>query len=144
MHECGNARYILEREPEPNIVESALTLAERLLALARRSAGVACEACGGYGHRTYANTSTWGRSGISGRALTEDVCDSCWGTGRADRKGADLRKLKQLQRRAEHLEKSLQHIAEVWPEDQDIGQFAERAAENPPTAFPPTFLPEKY
>jgi hypothetical protein len=32
---------------------------------------------------------------------------------------------------------SLQHIAETCIEDPDVAQFALRASENPPTAFPP-------
>jgi len=50
-----------------------------------------CKKCGGTGKRIYANTSTW-RHGIGGQVITEDVCDSCWGTGNEDRPGINLRK----------------------------------------------------
>lgn len=50
-----------------------------------------CKKCSGRGRRAYASTATW-RGGIGGQAITEDVCDSCWGTGRIDRKGFDIRK----------------------------------------------------
>lgn len=40
----------------------------------------ACEDCGGFGVKVYPNTATW-RGGIGGNALTNDVCDKCWGSG---------------------------------------------------------------
>lgn len=55
-----------------------------------------CKACGGAGNRAYGSTATW-RGGIGGQAITSDVCDSCWGTGDAHRKGADLRVLMRQQ-----------------------------------------------
>lgn len=58
-------------------------------------AGILCPGCQGDGYRNYPNTATW-RSGpgvISGRAITTDVCDSCWGSGRSDEPGIDLRQL---------------------------------------------------
>lgn len=55
--------------------------------------GIACNTCQGYGTRIYPDTSTWG-NGCGGQAMTEGVCDTCWGTGRTDKSGVDLRKLK--------------------------------------------------
>ena len=49
-----------------------------------------CAKCDGSGVASYANTSGW-RRGIGGCAVTQDVCDVCWGTGDARRKGLDLR-----------------------------------------------------
>src|SRR6185436_16912885 len=40
----------------------------------------ACLSCGGFGVRVYGSTATW-RGGIGGQALTNDVCDKCWGSG---------------------------------------------------------------
>lgn len=40
----------------------------------------ACQECGGSGVKTYGSTSTW-RGGIGGCAMTDDVCDKCWGSG---------------------------------------------------------------
>lgn len=57
-----------------------------------RGVETACKDCGGAGRKAYGGTSTW-RGGIGGQAITSDVCDLCWGTGDANRKGADLRKL---------------------------------------------------
>ena len=51
-----------------------------------------CKRCGGRGRRAYGSTSTWS-GGIGGQMITGDVCDSCWGTGDATRKGANLRML---------------------------------------------------
>lgn len=49
-----------------------------------------CSFCSGSGVRVYGSTSTW-RGGIGGSAMTQDVCDRCWGTGDSRRKGCDLR-----------------------------------------------------
>lgn len=49
-----------------------------------------CSTCGGSGRRAYANTATW-RGGIGGCAITDDVCDHCWGSGDEFRHGVDLR-----------------------------------------------------
>lgn len=68
---------------------------DTLRALALVRCGISCSSCHGYGTRTYGSTSTWG-SGCGGQAMTEGVCDTCWGTGRTDKIGTDLRKLKAL------------------------------------------------
>ena len=49
-----------------------------------------CTTCGGTGKKVYASTSTW-RGGIGGAAMTEDVCDKCWGSGDELAPGTDLR-----------------------------------------------------
>lgn len=51
-----------------------------------------CKKCGGLGVRVYRDTSTW-RDGIGGQALTDDVCDTCWGSGDANKSWVNLRKL---------------------------------------------------
>ena len=43
-----------------------------------------CEECGGLGVKVYGDTSTW-RGGIGGQAITNDVCNRCWGSGDRDR-----------------------------------------------------------
>jgi len=73
-----------------------------LLGVAHRLSGIACTPCHGCGVRTYTNTGTWrtkDREGmIVGHAFTKDVCDSCWGTGRTDVTGPDLRAIDQEER----------------------------------------------
>lgn len=39
-----------------------------------------CKGCGGYGVRSYGDTSTW-KGGYGGQMITSDVCDKCWGSG---------------------------------------------------------------
>lgn len=68
-----------------------LELIDTLVAHANQDAGVACLGCSGVGHKMYGSTATW-RGGIGGAAMTVDVCDKCWGTGRTDTTGPDLRK----------------------------------------------------
>ena len=52
-----------------------------------------CLDCFGTGTRVYGNTATWRkkRGAISGQAFVSDVCDKCWGTGRTDEIGENLR-----------------------------------------------------
>lgn len=65
----------------------------RLVAVARHLGGYGCPRCDGIGRLSYGDTSTW-RGGVGGQAFTEDVCDLCWGTGRRDVVGANLRRMK--------------------------------------------------
>lgn len=51
-----------------------------------------CENCRGIGRKAYPSTSTW-RGGMGGSMITFDVCDKCWGSGDANEKWVDLRKL---------------------------------------------------
>lgn len=52
----------------------------------------ACKSCHGSGIVSYGSTSTW-RGGIGGCAMTNDICDKCWGSGSITRKGINLRVL---------------------------------------------------
>lgn len=61
--------------------------------LAWRGVEIPCSACQGSGVAVYGGTSTW-RGGAGGQTITTGVCDQCWGTGDAHRKGIDLRRLK--------------------------------------------------
>lgn len=76
----------------------AIDEAERLLGAVRHLCGVACKACGGVWTRLYGSTATW-RGGIGGAAMTVGTCSDCWGSGRVDRAGVDLRRLEAMQRR---------------------------------------------
>jgi len=49
-----------------------------------------CKDCNGSGVKTYGNTSTW-RGGLGGAAMTNDVCDKCWGSGVENRKWTNLK-----------------------------------------------------
>lgn len=72
--------------------EDAIDVSKQLLSMAYQAHRIACRGCGGVGEKVYGDTSTW-RSGAGGQSLTEDVCDRCWGTGRSDKTGPNLRKL---------------------------------------------------
>jgi hypothetical protein len=89
---CERATRSMEMAHANYKGETAIEEAQRLLGLAHHLSGVACPQCGGEGRRGYASTSTW-RGGAGGQAITEGVCDVCWGTGRTDRTGVNLRKL---------------------------------------------------
>lgn len=84
-----------------------------------------CKKCSGIGRRAYSSTATW-RGGIGGQAITEDVCDSCWGTGRIDRKGFDIRKfgaeMKALRTRLDALVTAGEAITFAWNYDGEITQ----------------------
>ena len=53
-----------------------------------------CKRCLGIGLYEYFNTATYntGPGVVSGRAMTWDTCDVCWGTGDEGKPGPDLRK----------------------------------------------------
>jgi DnaJ-class molecular chaperone len=51
-----------------------------------------CSECGGSGVKGYGDTTTW-RGGYGGQQITTDVCDQCWGSGKQNKPGVDLRKL---------------------------------------------------
>lgn len=72
--------------------EFILEYGEYCLALCRSLTGRACPFCGGYGVRAYGSTATW-KGGIGGQAITQDVCDQCWGSGLSDRQGTNLKNL---------------------------------------------------
>lgn len=82
----------------------------------------ACSECQGSGQKSYPNTSTWRKSGRSGQAITNDVCDKCWGTGDARRAGTDLRALEAKLRDHEigNL-KRLRHVETLCSRCQGIG-----------------------
>lgn len=52
-----------------------------------------CIKCGGEGTYMYGSTSTWRKGGVSGCAMTQDVCDICWGSGDDFHPGINLREL---------------------------------------------------
>jgi hypothetical protein len=85
-------RDVITSAPEHMRSELMERYAVELVSRARREINVDCERCVGRGIRSYGSTSTWA-GGIGGCEITTDVCDSCWGTGRNDRTGTDLRKL---------------------------------------------------
>jgi hypothetical protein len=95
--QCSRAAEVVESYPPDYQARASLEEAQRFVALAHHWLGVACEKCGGVGGRSYASTATW-RGGIGGQAITTDVCDSCWGTGRTDQTGPDLRRLSHLEK----------------------------------------------
>lgn len=91
MH-IGNG-YSWSKEPAPSaeLHDCREHLTEHFLSW--RGVDEACAKCLGAGCRPYPSGSGW-RGGISGQVITTDVCDSCWGTGDKNRKGADLRAMR--------------------------------------------------
>ena len=71
----------------------------------------ACKECGGLGVKLYANTTTW-RGGCGGQAMTNGVCDHCWGSGDRYLQWVDLRgaaqQLARFQAEIEDLRSKLQ------------------------------------
>jgi hypothetical protein len=90
---CEEAGSAPQDNPEEYQARVCEEWAEELLSMARDALEVACPNCRGLGHRSYPNTATWRRGCVAGQAFTDDVCDECWGTGRTDQKGANLRAL---------------------------------------------------
>ena len=76
---------------DPNFqVIGALQELRRMRSQVFAMAGVICSSCGGEGIKAYPSTATW-HGGIGGQSITEDVCDKCWGTGRNDVQGINLK-----------------------------------------------------
>jgi len=84
--------YVQQAHPSAK-GEAAVEAGLELTAMARCLSGVACKRCRGKGSQTYGSTATW-MGGVGGQAFTEGVCDECWGTGRADRKGPNLKAIR--------------------------------------------------
>lgn len=82
-----------------------------------------CEVCHGWGVRYYSSTATWG-GGMGGAMFTSDVCDRCWGTGSANRVGADLRKM-----RDQENERVNERAAELFARDLGEGLWSLRNAQ---------------
>lgn len=59
--------------------------------------GQHCERCSGSGVICYGSTATW-RGGIGGAAMTNDVCNLCWGSGWANRPWINLKKVWAMKR----------------------------------------------
>ncbi len=59
--------------------------------------GDICKECNGSGYKTYGSTATW-RGGIGGQAMTNDVCDYCWGSGSNSKPWPSWRKYEALER----------------------------------------------
>lgn len=125
--QCQRLRWVLANCGDgwvtvclPNQLAQANERADRAREIAlqdfleARGVETPCSECGGFGRRTYSSTSTWG-GGIGGQAMTDDVCDHCWGTGDENRKGADLRK---MTRKNAALRATLAKVRE-WVDDID-------------------------
>lgn len=65
--------------------EDRAVSSERLYAMCLEWRGIepenACGDCLGSGYKAYGNTATYRRASIAGQAITNDVCDRCWGSG---------------------------------------------------------------
>lgn len=99
---CWKAEEYVKSASFEDAGNMAIEVAHEMLAIARQLKGVACCVCHGRGLITYSDTSTW-RRGIGGSALTEDVCERCWGSGRADKTGPDLRRIAAIEKQNEHV-----------------------------------------
>ena len=51
---------------------------------------IVCKECDGSGVKTYGDTSTWMHS-IGGQVATSGVCDKCWGSGKTNSPGPNLK-----------------------------------------------------
>lgn len=77
-----------------------MDLLKRMLAWRGLAYREPCKECGGSGVVTYGSTATW-RGGIGGSAMTEDVCDKCWGSGDADKPWPSHREFYAMKRKEE-------------------------------------------
>lgn len=90
---CNESIKIINEATPEMQGDTMVNVAHNLLAIAHRIQGVACLSCNGIGYRQYPSTALWREGVIAGRAFTIGVCDQCWGTGRTDEKGIDIKAL---------------------------------------------------
>ena len=90
---CRRADDEVASSSSDRVGSTMLEWAQTLTQVSRQLAGVACQSCEGAGVKTYGSTATWRKGAIGGRMITQDICDVCWGTGRSDEQGIDLRAL---------------------------------------------------
>ena len=83
-------RFVISVGSNEDLSEARNSLSSSIVRLR-----LSCKKCAGIGRRSYPNTATFmsGPGVIAGQAITEDVCDVCWGTGDSNRPGQDLREL---------------------------------------------------
>jgi hypothetical protein len=62
--------------------------------------GDMCRECGGSGYKLYGSTATW-RGGIGGQAMTDGVCDYCWGSGSNSKPWPSWRKYEALEKKVD-------------------------------------------
>ena len=99
MRHHERIRERIKDAPASYRLEMAIEAAQELLACSYALAGIACPGCGGMGEKAHGDTSIWA-GGIGGQAITTGVCDKCWGTGRTDKTGVNLRRYRDLIRTA--------------------------------------------
>jgi hypothetical protein len=93
--------------------QDVIDAAQRLLGVAHALAGVGCRRCDGRGYRAYGSSSTW-RGGAGGQAITSDVCDQCWGSGRSDKPHGSLRRILQADAAAKAMLDQLREDTRRW------------------------------
>lgn len=86
-----------------------------------------CPACSGYGLKTYGDTTTW-MHGIGGQMMTEDVCDTCWGSGTTDRTGTDLRKVKAHIAKLERERDAARAEVKLWEKRDEVKAMSHELA----------------
>ena len=98
-----------------------------------RGVDTPCQRCHGRGCYAYSHSATW-RGGMGTTSSEWDVCDLCWGTGDAHRKGEDLRKWRAefnatvAQEAARYLSLSVGGIAAARPAIEAIADELDRLA----------------
>lgn len=77
-----------------------------------------CKRCDGFGVRGYGSTTTW-RGGAGGQIATEDICDTCWGSGSDAKPWLNLRKCnpRELLARSEAAEAEVKRLKSMQPRD---------------------------
>jgi hypothetical protein len=93
---CERASVSIIATSAKNEADVAIEAAKELLATAYRLKGIACSACDGRGEITYGETSS-GETSSGETSSTVGICERCWGTGRADETGPDLRRIEELE-----------------------------------------------
>lgn len=91
-----------------------------------------CKRCQGFGVVAYPSTSTW-MGGIGGMAITNGVCDKCWGSGDSNSPWVNLRSVVAQREHAVRLDEEVSRLAAQLEQVRSLVQDAvARAVENVP------------
>ena len=111
---CEQARrMVLDEANFERQGDAGLEAAEHLGIIARLLKGIACKRCGGAGRAAY-GSSSGSSGGAGGMTMTADVCDLCWGTGRSDSKGVNVKWMRESERKLSDWRKAGQDICDAF------------------------------
>jgi len=111
---CDQAkRMVLDESDFERQGDACLEAAEHLAIVARLLKGIACKRCGGAGIAAH-GSSAGSSGGAGGMTMTSGACDLCWGTGRSDKKGINMKWMRESERKLSDWRRAGQDICDAF------------------------------